>query len=135
MKTLLAVLAYFGLACSAFAADFTCTIRHGVYKAPADPELKDVLVRDPSLGGKSFTVTRSSGRIAASGFLSNEGEEISVLRNIDQPVNSSNQFEVMSSGKNSGIKLLSIDVLDGQFLFKYYFSIMGMILTGECIDT
>lgn len=125
------------------ASDLTCTIKHGVYKFPVEAELMDALERWPELNGKSFTVMRSSGLVKADGFLSNEGEEVRVLRNVHIPATSdsfdlpslSNQYEFMSVAKNSSIKLLSIDVLDGQLAFKYYFSMMGLLLTGPCIGT
>lgn len=128
---------------SASASDLTCTITHGVYKFPVEAELMDALERWPELKGKSFTVMRSSGHIKASGYLSNEGEDVRVLRNVHIPASPdsfdrpslSNQYEFMSVAKKSSIKLLSIDVLDGQLSFKYYFSMMGLLLTGPCIGT
>jgi len=135
MKNVVAAFAGFSIAWTASAADLRCTVRHGVYKAPLNSELMEVFTRWPTVDGATFTVTRHSGLVAAEGFLSNQGEEVTVLRNIDQPVNSSNQYEVMSVAKTSGVKLLSIDVLDGQLFFKYYLSTMGLLLTGECIDT
>ena len=133
---------------SALASDLTCTIKHGVYKFPVEAELMNALERWPELHGKSFTVMRNTGHVKASGFrasgfLSNEGEDVRVLRNVHIPASPdnldlpslSNQHEFMSIAKNSSVKLLSIDVLDGQLSFKYYFSMMGLLLTGPCIGT
>ncbi len=142
MKTSIAALVIVA-SWSASASDLTCTIKHGVYKFAVEAELMDALERWPELSGKSFTVVPSSGRVTGSGFLSNDGEDVRVLRNVHIPASPnsfdlpslSNQYEFMSVAKNSSIKLLSIDVMDGQLSFKYYFSMMGLLLTGSCIGT
>ena len=143
MRTAITATIIAGLSWSAAASDLTCTIKHGVYKFPVEAELMDALVRFPELKDKSFTVVRHSGRVTASGFLSNEGEDVRVLRNIYLPTPTnifeapslSNQTEIMSIAKNSSTKLLSIDVMGGELSFKYYFSMMGLLLTGPCIGT
>ena len=113
------------------ANDFKCTVKEGVYKTPGSAELDDASHRDQSVIGAVFYVRRDSGEIVGSSPFDNGGDVISVLRNIDEIINT---VEIMSKNDQSDVKLLKVDELYEKLTFKYYFGWLGLLLTGDCSD-
>lgn len=113
----------------AWPSDFSCRVSKGVYKPVGMAYLEDASKRDPSIIGKVFYVSRATGEVTGNILLSNAGEKLKVLRDINDVVNT---FEVMSTNEHSDVKLLSIDKYENKVTFKYYFDWLGLFLTGEC---
>lgn len=90
-------------------------------------QLNDAVTRDQSVLGKVFYVDRKTGRVSGDGLFGNIDEDVKVLRNVSE-----NVFEVLSTNKRSDVKLLSIEEFKTKTTFKYYFSWLGLLLTGDC---
>ncbi len=113
------------------AADFQCRVEGGVYKPQGEPILHDARQLDKSLIGEVFFVSRGTGVVVGNNLLGNKGEQITILRNIDEVLNS---FEVLSMNAHSDIKLLDIFEFKNKLTFKYYFGYPGLLVIGSCIE-
>lgn len=112
-----------------WAGDFDCRVLKGIYKPSGVTRLDDASKFDPSIIGKVFYVKRRTGAIDGGSLFANAHEEIRVLRDVKDSINT---YEVMSTSKHSDIKVLKIDEFEGKTTFKYYFGFLGLLLTGEC---
>jgi len=113
------------------AADFQCRVEGGVYKPQGESILHDARQLDKSLIGEVFIVSRGTGVVVGNNILGNEHEQITILRNIDEVLNS---FEVMSMNAHSDVKLLDIFEFKDKLTFKYYFGYPGLLAIGTCIE-
>jgi len=114
---------------ASFANGFNCRVLNGVYKPPGTARLDDALKRDTSINGQNFYIKRETGVIGGSSIFANINEEIRILSDIKGTINS---YVVTSVSKHSDAKILKIDEFDGKLTFIYYFSWLGLFLTGEC---
>ena len=131
MKFIVLFLIFCGSILPALAADFQCRVEGGVYKPQGESILHDVGQLDKSLVGEVFFVTRETGVVVGNNLLVNEGEQITILRNIDEVLNS---FEVMSINAHSDVKVLDIFEFKDKPTFKYYFGYLGLLVIGPCIE-
>jgi hypothetical protein len=131
MKYIVLFLILCGSILPASATDFQCRVEGGVYKPQGESILHDVGQLDKSLVGEIFFVTRETGVVVGNNLLGNEGEQITILRNIDEVLNS---FEVMSMNAHSDVKVLDIFEFKDKLTFKYYFGYPGLLVIGPCIE-
>lgn len=122
----------FSMSTVALSSDFSCRVSTGVYNPPGVIRLDDAATRDPSVIGKVFSVDRKTGNVAGDGIFGNAGEDVNVLRNVNEIIN---VFEVLSTNRHSDVKVLSIYQLKTKIHFKYYFGWLGLLLIGECNGT
>lgn len=122
----------FSMSTAALSSDFSCRVSTGVYMPPGVVRLDDAATRDPSVIGKAFSVDRKTGNVAGDGLFGNAGEDVKVLRNVNETIN---VFEVLSTNRHSDVKVLSIDQFKTKTTFKYYFGWLGLLLIGECNGT
>ena len=132
MRILTTIILSFMLSLPAFAGGFECIVVSGAYKSPGESGIFDAKERDPTVSGSTFTVARETGKVSGSSLFSNQGDQITIVRDTDDLINT---FEVMSKNSHNDIKLLKIDSFEGRFTFKYYFGWLGLFITGDCSIT
>ncbi len=123
------ILLIFLLPAAVFASTFECSAVEGVYQPPGQSTLEDAGGRDQSVIGRVFHVKRESGEIVGSGLFASEDETITILRDVNEIINT---FEVMYTNKHSDLKFLKISEFEGDLTFSFYFGWLRLLLIGKC---
>jgi hypothetical protein len=139
------LLALVMIATTTDAGTLACRVTGGSFKPAGAAPFEDAAVHEPSIVGRRFTVNRETGDIVGEGLFADLGRVVEVVANVE---GSSDHFEAVLRQDDHGllagrpaatphtdVGVLTIDRVDGQHYFKYYFSFLGLLLVGTCDGT
>lgn len=129
MRIIACLLCAYLLAFSAAADTLQCEVSDGATKLPGSTSIVDPAITDPTLVGNVFHVNRETGEIVGSALFRNDGETITILRDIDEIIN---VVEIMSVNAHFDLTFLAVREFEGKLTFSYYAGFFDLMLIGEC---